>query len=133
MITRARMPPTGCWTGFDRKITRFGGFFSPAVCLLKRFAARRERFEEVALIRPYLYLWYGQMSVSARLEAWHTQWGFQAGAVRCRDCNAVQAEACRDRAFAHDAKCQSAQAFGYSPWDDLDRLLGNPAYQSSPN
>jgi hypothetical protein len=70
------------------------------------------------------------MSVSARLEAWHAHWGFQAGAVRCRDCNAVQAEAGRDKVFAHDAKCLSAHVFGYSPWDDLDKLLGNPAHQS---
>jgi hypothetical protein len=112
-----------------RETTRFGGFFHARHLTSKEEYpfARVERFKTVALTPKYLPSWCGQMSVSTRLVAWHAQWSFQAGATRCRDCDAMQAEDGRVKPFSHDVKCESAQAFGSSPWDDLDKLLGNPA------
>ncbi|MCK8687972.1 hypothetical protein, partial [Pseudomonas umsongensis] len=59
------------------------------------------------------------MTPTERLLEWHSNWTINQGVVRCRYCNAEQAELDREKTFPHGAGCVKA-SLGILPWQDLD-------------
>lgn len=59
------------------------------------------------------------MTPTEKLLEWHSNWTISHGIVRCKACNAEQAELDREKAFPHGTGCVKA-ALGILPWQALD-------------